>query len=491
MRLILESFKTHRQILAVSPTGSGKTSLFTKMIEQSTAPALILVHRRELATQAANRLREFGVDFGFIMAGAPSRPSARVQIATVGSILRRRKPPAALVVCDEAHLSTAEKSWKEVLSAYPTAKILGVTATPWRLGGQPLKTAYEDSIVVATPNELRALGNLCAYNGFSYKAPDLSGVKITGGDYNQKQSGAAMREPTLVANIVEKWLAHASHLSTVVFAVTVEHSQALTKQFQAAGVRAEHLDGAMSLDQRRAILARVESGATQVLCNVGVCVEGLDIPRLKCCILARPTKSLARFLQMCGRVRRPWNGVIARIHDHAFNTKTHGLPDDDRDYSLLTKEQPPESLSVCAVCLAQFRGPLCTACEAPREARIAGERGELVTIEDAELIEFSSDVREIQTPEERPIVSVSWNVGRVVEGTFESVRDEPTSYGPQKRYLVSGNSRRYLLPGTTMLDRSMIKVRPGQRIRVTHTGETSVGPGRRPRKEFKVEVDDV
>jgi hypothetical protein len=104
--------------------------------------------------------------------------------------------------------------------------------------------------------------------------------------------------------------------------VTVEHSKALSAEFRAAGVMAEHLDGSTPLHVRAAILRRVDQGHTRVLCNVGVAIEGLDIPRLKCCVLARPTKSLARYLQMTGRVRRPWQGVKARIHDHAFVIKS-------------------------------------------------------------------------------------------------------------------------------------------------------------------------
>ncbi len=317
---------------------------------------MIVVHRRELATQAAKRLREFGVDFGFIMAGESAKPYARVQIASVQTLVRRKVPRAAVVVCDEAHLSTAN-TWAKVLEQYPKAKILGFTATPWRLSGKPLVGAYDACVVMSTPRELREQGHLCDYVGFSYKTPDLSAVATVAGEYNERQSEEAMREPTIVANIVQQWLAHASTLSTVVFAVTVEHSQTLCAEFRAAGVSAEHLDGSTAKLRRDAILARVESGATRVLCNVGVAVEGLDIPRLKCVVLARPTKSLSRMLQMCGRGRRPWGGLVCRIHDHAFNIKLHGLPDAERDYALDSKPADPPSLTQCEQCMALYAGP--------------------------------------------------------------------------------------------------------------------------------------
>lgn len=468
----------------VLPTGGGKTSVFCHLAASISAPAVILVHRRELATQASNRLREFGVDFGFIMAGETAKPYARVQVASVQTLVRRKAPPAGLVIVDEAHLSTAE-SYAKILECYPHARILGVTATPWRLSGKPLAGLYDASIVVATPAELRDQGYLAPYVGFSYKAPDLSGVDKVGDDYNQGQAGAAMS--AIVPNVVEQWKAHASHLSTVVFAVTVEHSQKLTAEFRAAGVRAEHLDGSTPLEARRAILARVDRGETRVLCNVGVAVEGLDIPRLKCCVLARPTLSLARAVQMMGRVRRPWNGETARIHDHAFVISQHGLPDADRDYSLTVKSEKPPSLTTCSVCLALYNGPACPACNHVNEPRIVGERQGLQEIHDAEQVAFSSD--ESAAPPARRTVDLSWTQeGRTVEGRFDGTHTKETQWGPRRFHMVDSPRFRYCLPGTAMLDRLFASVRPGDTVRVTYQGE-EILTGEKTRKRFKLEVD--
>ena len=486
-----------RSVLMVLPTGGGKTSVFCHLAAETSARVLILVHRRELATQAANRLREFGVDFGFVMSGEHPKPAARVQIASVQTLVKRAAPRAGLVIADEAHLSTAA-TWTQILEQYPNAKILGVTATPWRLGGKPLVGAYDACVVVSTPAELRRQGYLCQYNGFSYLAPDLSGVAKVGDEYNQQQSSDAMRAPAIVTDIVEKWQAHASHLSTVVFAVTVEHSKDLTAQFRAAGVRAEHLDGSTPIEQRRAILARVESGATQVLVNVGVAVEGLDIPRLKCCIDANPTMSLARALQKWGRVRRPWKGVIARIHDHAFNIKRHGLPDQERDYSLVAKSVNPPALRQCKKCLAQFDPqetddgscPVC-AYKAPVEI---SERNGPEMIDDAEQFDFSSDDAAPVTPppsaEPRPPVMLEWTkVGRVVEGVYKGSVDEKTPFGTRPRFLVEGEKRAYSIPGHAELALKMRPVRVGDGVRVTFTGEKAL-PGGKTMKTFRLEHDE-
>ena len=476
-----------KRILVVLPTGGGKTTIFSSIIRNTSVRCAVLVHRRELATQAANRLREFGVDFGFVLAGEQPRPLARVQIAGVQTLVRRDKPPARLIIPDEAHLSTAD-TWQTILNEYPDSVVIGFTATPWRMGGKPLAGQYDEVIVISSPAELRQQGYLSPYVGFSYLAPDLTGVEKVGDEYNQKQTGAAMSAPAIVNNIVEQWLRHAWHLSTVVFAVTTDHSRQLTAQFQAAGVRAEHLDGKTPPEQRKAILARVDAGVTQVLCNVGVAVEGLDIPRLKCCVLARPTMSLSRALQMMGRVRRPWNGLTARIHDHAFVIRAHGLPDAERDYSLHAKQEDPKPLTTCTLCLALYSGLQCPACNHQNEQ--ATERVGPEMLDTAEQYEFSSeDTPATQTAVERPPVKVEWNsVGREVEGVFQGTSEEETSFGKRKRYLVQGKKRTYSFPSTAQLNQKMASVITGDKIRVTFTGEQSISGGK-TLKLFRVERD--
>lgn len=486
LQKILAAYKRGaRRVLCVLPTAGGKTTIFTSLAAALKEPVLINVHRRELATQATNRLREFGADFGVIMARERPKPYARIQVASVQTLVRRKLPSAGLVINDEAHLSTA-KTWRTILDSYERSRVLGVTATPWRLSGKPLAEAYDEVVVIASPGELREAGWLSPYVGFSYKAPDLSKVETVGEEYNVQQSSAAMREPTIVANVVEQWLAHARDLSTVVFAVTVEHSKALTAEFVAAGVRAEHLDGGTPLEQRQAILKRVESGATQVLCNVGIAVEGLDIPRLKCCVLARPTKSLARAIQMMGRVRRPWNGLTARIHDHAFVIGQHGLPDAERDYTLNAKREDPPPLTTCEVCLAVYQGRQCPSCAHENAPRVLGER-EIISIADAEKIEFAS---ESTTAVERPPVEIAWNdIGRLIEGTFLGTDQRAANWGQRNWHRVKGAKRTYDLPGTADLDRRMAKVRIGATVRVTYEGEKNIA-GNKTRKEFSVEVDE-
>lgn len=481
-----------RSVLLVSPTGSGKTSLFSYLIAQLHAKskrALLLVHRRELAAQACNRLREFGVPHGPIMAGEHPQPWHGVQVASVQTLTRRTAPHADLVVCDEAHLSTAA-TWAGILSQYPTARILGVTATPWRLSGKPLAGAYDASVVVATPAQLREQGFLCDYVGFSYRTPDLSRVRTTAGEYNERDSAAAMGESAIVDNVVEEWGKHARELSTVVFAVTVEHSRQLTAKFRAAGVAAEHLDGATPLEMRKAILRRVELGQTRVFCNVGVAVEGLDIPRLKCCVLARPTKSVSRYLQMVGRVRRPWEDVTARIHDHAFCIGSHDLPDAERDYSLTAKAEKPPSLSTCSECFAYNPpGAPCRNCGAERKPT-EQERGGPEMIGESEVEQFGFQSGGEQPtplrpdPRSRPPVVVRWDrPGKTLEGTYQRTwMEEGASFTRRWYELVNDRVRHF--PGAKRLDTYMSRAKPGDLIRIEQK------PDLGKMKDFGFAIDD-
>lgn len=480
---IKQSWKSGaRSVLAIAPTGSGKTSLFAFLTMQVAQKhrVLILVHRRELAEQASNRLREFNVFHGFELAGLPLKRSASVQIASVSTLVRRNPPPADLVICDEAHLSTAN-TWHSVLSNYPKAKILGVTATPWRLAGKPLIGAYDSVVVVSTPEALRIGGYLCDFIGFSYKHPDMTGVGVSEGEYNQRDSAAKMQKSLIVDSITQEWERHASHLSTVVFAVTVEHSKQLCARFRAIGATAEHLDGATSLEQRRAILKRVGTGVTRILCNVGVAVEGLDIPRLKCCILARPTKSLARAIQMMGRVRRTFEGLTARIHDHAFVTEQHGLPDDERDYTLTARLETPMSLLTCPQCYAIFRGRVCPECRLIREPEA---RALPKTVETAEQVEFSSN----SVSREKPI-EIRWNdTRRVIEGILGASQDMKVPWGIQKQYGLIREGKLYHVPAPTDLHHKLRNIPLGSLVRITELDKQHLG-GLNFKRLFKVEVD--
>lgn len=334
----------HRSPCLVSPTGSGKTIIAKALIEASVARkrrVLFLAPRRELIFQTREKLVHAGIQHGVIMAGETPHPWEPIQLACIPSLaarcLRRGEPlpEADLILIDEAHLSIAEGT-QSLLAAYPHAIKIGLTATPARTDGRGLGLVYSALVMGPTVAELTEQGNLVPARYFAPTKPDLEGVKIQAGDYNAKQLGERMQP--LVGDIVANWLRIARDRKTVVFAVNVAHSMSLCEQFLSAGIAAEHLDGTTPNDERAAILLRLRRGETQVLTNCDVCTYGWDEPSISCAVLARPTKSLARYFQMVGRVLRPFEGKAdCIVIDHAGSVDEIGFVDEPVQWSLDTE----------------------------------------------------------------------------------------------------------------------------------------------------------
>lgn len=256
-----------------------------------------------------------------------------------------------MIMVDEAHRCLAA-SYLRLPELYPHALIVGLTATPYRADKKGLGSVYRRMVVVAQPEELIAAGHLVEPRVFTVPAsdlPNLGRVKIKGGDYDAKELSAAVDQEGLVGNVVEHWQQRAEGRRTVVFAVDVEHSKHLVSRFVDAGIAAEHLDGATPTADRDAILQRLARGETSVVSNVGVLTEGWDSPSVKCCVLARPTKSLGLYLQMAGRILRPWQGLGALILDHAGSALEHGLPHSDREFTLEDQKKTKREKNECPV----------------------------------------------------------------------------------------------------------------------------------------------
>ncbi len=336
------------RILLVAATGAGKTATAVSLMQTAFAAgqrSLFVAHRRELINQTYRKLVEDGADpsqLGVIMASDPRRnPGAMVQVASVDTLRFRNKPRADWLFFDEAHRALSP-SFKNLAAEYPNAVHIGLTATPYRADGQGLGELYDELVVVASPKELMRQGFLVEPRVFTVPAhalPDLSRVKVRGGDYDERDLANAVDHRQLVGNIVEHWRKHADGVRTVVFAVSVAHSRHVVERFREAGIPADHLDGAMSTHDRDAVLARLERGEITVLANCAVLIEGWDMPSVKCAILARPTKSTGLYLQQAGRILRPYQGQPAVILDHAGCVLEHGLPQMDREFTLKSRKK--------------------------------------------------------------------------------------------------------------------------------------------------------
>lgn len=347
---------------------------------------LFLVHRLELVEQAAERFRRHGIQAGIIQGDTPTTPEAPVQVASVQSLSRRTKPPATLVITDEAHHAVAG-SFADVIEAYPDAFHVGITATPYRLDGRGLGTLFEEIIVAAYPHELVELGYLVKPRIYTAPPPDLAGIRKVAGDYAQGQLSERMT--SLVGDVVRTWEKLGQSRKTVAFAVDIAHSKALTERFLEAGVPAEHFDGSDDRPTRRAVLDRFRSGEIKVLSNCSLISEGFDLPEIGVVQMARPTASRALYKQQIGRAMRPAEGKSdCVLLDNAGNFSRFGDPLDVEEYSLTDEVKIPHETPVkpCKNCFAIIPASarICPYCgfEPPVEPHV-------VTETDEELVETS------------------------------------------------------------------------------------------------------
>jgi DNA repair protein RadD len=310
--------------------------------------AIFLVHRRELVDQAVDRFAQFGLKSGRIVAGHPQRLDRSVQVASIPTLIKRAHWPADVVIVDEcAHATSA--SWKTVIDRYPPpCVVIGLTATPIRLDGRSLGDIFGHIIEPVTTRELMDRGFLVEPRVFAPPI-DLDDLPMRGGDYSTPE--LVERVSSLVGDITKTWLERAPGMSTVVFAVNIAHSLLIVEEFRKIGARAEHVDFKMSYRDRAATLIALRKGQIDIVSQVQLLTEGWDLPSLQCAVLARPTKSLALFRQMVGRVLRPPGPVI--VLDHAGNHHEHGLVTDPVEWSLTGKpKHKTQSVSTCQNCLA-------------------------------------------------------------------------------------------------------------------------------------------
>lgn len=349
-------------VVLTAPCGWGKSYVACYIINGAVARSkhvLFLVNRRILVNDLSKRLSAHAVEHGVIMADdSRRRPWCPVQVASIDTLQRRvTLPKADLIIVDECHFSLSP-NYLKLLARYPGVPVIGLTATPIRLNGRGLGSFYKSIVQGPPDSELTAAGLLVRPRVFAPSRPDLSSVRIQDGDYNQRELAVVMDRSRLIGDIVDTWRRNAAGRPSVVFAVTVEHSRHIVEQAVAAGIRAVHVDANTPDRERDAAWDGLESGRLDWVSNVGIASYGWDSPATSCCILARPTMSLGLYLQMVGRVRRPFPGKQdCIVLDHAGNVLRHGFPDEDRVWLLedqpkrkRSSAEPATGIWICAKC---------------------------------------------------------------------------------------------------------------------------------------------
>ncbi len=372
-----------RRVCLYLPTGGGKTLTATSIITKALSKGrkvVFLANRKQLIKQTSEVLTRYGISHGILQAENTRSLDAQVLVASIDTVHVRGLPDdVGLIIIDECHGVAGSQKYRKLLAKYNALPVVGLSATPFAAGmakhhpdiGGPL---FQELVIGATIGGLIADGYLVDCDIYAPSEPDMAKVRSSKGidgllDYNQSDLESATDKPELVGDIIAHWRKLAKGKQTVVFACSIAHSKHIVDQFQAAGVAAEHIDYFHDDDERAAILDRFARGETMVLSNVGLLAEGWDCPATEVMILARPTRSLIRFIQMVGRVLRPADGKErALLLDHSGSTARLGHPCDDLPLEL--DDGRPKSASKQKAERREALPKPCPACKFMRPAGV-------------------------------------------------------------------------------------------------------------------------
>lgn len=371
-------------VLLLMPTGSGKTKSFVSLIidtlnSSQPLPTAVLVHRKELVAQISLTLAEEGVYHNIIASRKDIKGiiglhrqelnrqfynvHAPVTVISVDTLLSRKdvyknwaKTIRQFVVDEAAHVLRGNK-WGKALAMFENARGLGVTATPERLDrkglGSHVDGIFDTMVEGPTTRWLIDNGYLSKYK-IAVPPSDFADhleSKSDKSDYSKKTMMQASKKSHIVGDVVANYQKFANGKQAILFATDVQTSEAMAAKFREAGITAESLDGTTPEAKRLDVLARFKRREIKVLLNVDLFDEGLDVPGIECVIMARPTKSLGKYLQMIGRGLRLAEGKpYAIIIDHVGNVKYHGLPCEVRSWTLDRIRKRGEKVNLIRIC---------------------------------------------------------------------------------------------------------------------------------------------
>lgn len=318
---IYKSWNDYRAVMLQMPTGTGKTRLFVSILKdlhkyaaesKKQIRVLILVHRVELIDQISEELGvRYGLAHGFIHSKDRERRKFPFQIASVQTLNRRldnwKDYGFDFIIVDEAHHVLAE-SYRKIINTFPDAKILGVTATPYRLSGVGFRPEFDKLIVSDSIQEFINKGYLCNYeyysiSPFSYVQNEINNIQGTdaSGDFANTEMQRVCDQDKIRAQIVETYLNYAKGKKGIVYTINKTHNKHLCEAFCEKGLKAVAIDSDTDIEERERMIEDFKQNKIDIICNVDIFSEGFDCPDIEFVQLARPTKSLSLYLQQVGR----------------------------------------------------------------------------------------------------------------------------------------------------------------------------------------------
>jgi superfamily II DNA or RNA helicase len=390
------AMRRSKSVLIQSPTGSGKSIMAAAMIAAARdkgSKSLFIVPRRELVRQMADTFGKFHIPHSFVVAGYSFNEKAKTHICSTMSLVKK----VSYMTPDETH--HGGKALDDIIKYYKErgAWIVGLSATPVKLNGQGLDCWYDEMVAGQSVRWLIDNKWLSEYRAFS-----PSGIKTSGGDYAKGQLDERMKDKVIIGNAVDHYIKHANGKLNIAYCAGVASSQMTAEEFKAKGIPAAHIDGKTSDDERKRIIRAFAKRELLVLCNCELLTFGFDLASnagmdvtVECMSDLRPTKSLALQCQKWGRVLRR-KDYPALIFDHGNNIMVHGMPCEDREWTLSGKKgrgERDEATIPVREC------PVCYRCHKPRPS--CPQCGYVYPVESRVIEEVEGELTEIQIKKEK------------------------------------------------------------------------------------------
>ena len=368
---IFESWDEVDSVMFQMPTGTGKTRLFSSIISdinnyslrrKEAVKILIIAHRTELIDQIDEHLKKYRVPHNIIAGGRDKHYKYPVSIASIQTITNanNRKKAERLniqfVIIDEAHHALAV-SYKKLWDMYPDAKRLGVTATPWRMNHQSFCDLFDKLVLSMPVKDFIKQGYLSPYKYYSLKGDSkiqktIDGIELDRfGEYKESSMEEKMDIGSIRAQLLDSYLSYAEGKKGIIYAINIVHAKHICKEYEEAGYKAVSIDSKTKATVRKDLVDKFKRGEIDIIVNVDIFSEGFDCPDIEFIQLARPTRSLVKYLQQVGRgLRQTENKEHCVILDNVGMYSRFNLPDARRHwrYHFLGKkvDEEPKIISL-------------------------------------------------------------------------------------------------------------------------------------------------